>query len=37
MEDGARRDRLGAGGQARAAEFSVDRAVRAYWQAIDGC
>lgn len=37
MEDGARRDRLGAGGQARAADFSVDRAVRAYWQAIDGC
>lgn len=37
MEDGARRDRLGAGGKARAADFSVDRAVRAYWQAIDGC
>lgn len=37
MEDAERRDRLGPGGQARAAEFSVDRAVRAYWQAIDGC
>ena len=37
MEDGARRERLGVGGKARAADFSVDRAVRAYWQAIDGC
>lgn len=36
MEDGVRREKLGAGGKARAADFSVDRAVRAYWQAIDG-